>query len=127
MKIRVRTLVLGLPIILVGCAAPVEVVKPVNERIESGLIESKQDFENSNSFRRGTTYVPLPGVLLPIPTGSPQRKGRNIGYQVKTVSGETITAVSMFDGFKVGDCVRVFRSDNLPPRLGNGHDCSDLK
>jgi hypothetical protein len=91
---------------------------------KTGTIHDKQEIENHQEFRNDTILMPVAGAFVPIQLGSPMKDGNDFRYMVRITEGQTIPIISKFSGFEVGECVTVFLSKIMSPRIAHGGDCN---
>lgn len=116
-------------VLLAGCAYnPSDHYDP--DAIEKrGLIVAKK-VARTEPVQSGETnpplFLPLPGVLVVLPARPIESTGRMNVYEhvVKLSPSETVSVLSEYPGFNVGDCVKVFLSQRASyPRIAQGSGC----
>ena len=115
--------VIASALLVCGCVSDPALKYDPNAIKRSGIVTSVQEIENGKQFRDDTMTIPVAGVLVPIQLGSPQKEGNDFRYTVQTVEGQIIPITSKFGGFEVGECVTLFLSQTLPPKIARGGEC----
>jgi hypothetical protein len=106
-----------------------------NDHYDPGAIEklghvSLKKVARTEPARRGDPpppiFLPLPSGMVVLPTFSAEPTGQmNIyEYVVKVAPEASISVLSEYPGFNVGDCVKVFLSQRASyPRIAHSHGC----
>ena len=108
---------------MTGCALDSMPTYDPNAIRKFGTVIAVEEIKTEAPFQNDSMMIPVAGALVPIQLGSPQRAGSDFRYQVKTADGQTIPVVSKFGGFTVYECVTLFLSQTLPPRIARGGSC----
>ncbi|MGD8914710.1 MAG: hypothetical protein PVJ68_18535 [Candidatus Thiodiazotropha sp.] len=109
--------------ILSGCASDSMHRYDQNAIKKSGTIQAKEEIENWEELESDTLDMPVAGFFVQVQLGSPSKEGNDFRYIVKVRDGEALPVISKFSGFKVGECVTVFFSQTMPPRIAHGGVC----
>jgi len=147
-------LALTLSTLLQGCLSTPTVEFDPNEKILFGKIVNKKLISNTAELLEqeksaNQEYLIERGYMVSAGTGisgaegiaaviilntlgldnsdGPTLPAAPVSYQVISKSGQQYLVINKFTGFKVGDCVKIFVSDNAkkyPPRIAHGNQCS---
>jgi hypothetical protein len=110
-------------ILLFGCATDSMHRYDENAIKQSGIINSKEEIQNWEEFRDDTLLLPVAGIFIPVQLGSPSKEGNDFRYVVQISEDQAMPIISKYSGFEVGECVTVFLSQSMPPRIAHGGEC----
>jgi hypothetical protein len=105
--------VLVISMSLSGCVLDPTYSNDPNAIVKYGTLKSKHELTNTAEFQDDTLFIPVAGMFIPINIGSPQKEGSTYAHELITTDGIRLTVLSKFNGFKVGECLKIFREFNL--------------
>lgn len=150
-----QLLLLAFTAVLFGCQSNPDIKIDPNQTILFGIVQAKQiekdpellrkaqaayegdrltrdiNFATAyggGSFAGGAAAVILVNLFDLEFGDGPTMPIEPVSYFVKSESGQRYQVISNYRGFKVGDCVKLFLSENprkYPPRMAYGSQCGD--
>ncbi|MES9969968.1 MAG: lipoprotein [Candidatus Thiodiazotropha sp.] len=90
---------------------------------KTGTIVKKRELMNHQPFERDMIFVPAGGLVVPVFIGEPSRDGSDYIYEIHTTDDIHIEVLNKFSGFEVGQCVKLYLSKEIAPRISNGSGC----